>query len=229
MVMKKLLLSLLLSHELLASGFMPGRSSGSGSGNVTGPNSSTTHDVCAYADTSGTVLEDTGIQTSALCTLTGSQVLTNKTLTTPIISSISNTGTLTLPTSSDTLVGKATTDTLTNKTLTSPVITTPTGFIEVFTGHIETAANKTYVLDQAAAYAYTINTLKIIDTSGTVTAAIKINGTAVTSISAVSVSNSVATGTASGANTVAIGDLVTLVLTSNSTALDVTYTLKVTR
>jgi hypothetical protein len=52
--------------------------------------------------------------------------LTNKTLTAPIISTISNTGTLTLPTSTDTLVGKATTDTLTNKTLTSPVITTPT-------------------------------------------------------------------------------------------------------
>lgn len=54
-------------------------------------------------------------------TLTGSQTLTNKTLTTPIIASISNTGTLTLPTSTDTLVGRATTDTLTNKTLTSPV------------------------------------------------------------------------------------------------------------
>jgi len=39
-----------------------------------------------------------------------------------VISSISNTGTLTLPTSTDTLVGRATTDTLTNKTLTSPVI-----------------------------------------------------------------------------------------------------------
>src|SRR6056300_654743 len=43
--------------------------------------------------------------------------LTNKTLTTPVISSISNSGTLTLPTSTDTLVGRATTDTLTNKTI----------------------------------------------------------------------------------------------------------------
>ena len=55
-------------------------------------------------------------------TLTGTQTLTNKTLTSPVISTISNTGTLTLPTSTDTLVGRATTDTLTNKTLTSPVI-----------------------------------------------------------------------------------------------------------
>ena len=48
--------------------------------------------------------------------------LTNKTLTSPVISTITNTGTLTLPTSTDTLVGRATTDTLTNKTLTSPTI-----------------------------------------------------------------------------------------------------------
>jgi len=58
-------------------------------------------------------------------TPTGTETLTNKTLTTPVIATISNTGALTLPTSTDTLVGRATTDTLTNKTLTSPVLTTP--------------------------------------------------------------------------------------------------------
>jgi hypothetical protein len=63
--------------------------------------------------------------TGTLSTLAGSETLTNKTLTTPVISTISNTGTLTLPTSTDTLVGRATTDTLTNKTLTSPTLTTP--------------------------------------------------------------------------------------------------------
>jgi hypothetical protein len=47
-----------------------------------------------------------------------SQTLTNKTLTAPIISSISNTGTITLPTDTTTLVGRNTTDTLTNKTIT---------------------------------------------------------------------------------------------------------------
>jgi len=54
---------------------------------------------------------------STVATLAGSQTLTNKTLTTPVISSISNSGTVTLPTASDTLVGRATTDTLTNKTI----------------------------------------------------------------------------------------------------------------
>ncbi len=63
--------------------------------------------------------------TGTLATRAGSETLTNKTLTTPIIATISNTGTLTLPTSTDTLVGRATTDTLINKTLTSPTLTTP--------------------------------------------------------------------------------------------------------
>jgi hypothetical protein len=62
---------------------------------------------------------------STVATLTGTQTLTNKTLTSPVISSITNTGTLTLPTSTDTLVGRATTDTLTNKTLTTPTLTSP--------------------------------------------------------------------------------------------------------
>jgi hypothetical protein len=75
-------------------------------------------------DTSGLGNAVTFAIDSTVATLTGTQTLTNKTLTTPVISSISNTGTLTLPTSTDTLVGRATTDTLTNKTLTSPVIST---------------------------------------------------------------------------------------------------------
>jgi hypothetical protein len=54
---------------------------------------------------------------STVVTLTGTQTLSNKTLTAPVIATIVNTGTLTLPTSTDTLVGRATTDTLTNKTI----------------------------------------------------------------------------------------------------------------
>ena len=61
--------------------------------------------------TSGTISIDTGTTVD----VSTAQTLTNKTLTAPIISTISNTGTLTLPTSTDTLVGRATTDTFTNK------------------------------------------------------------------------------------------------------------------
>ena len=50
-------------------------------------------------------------------TLTGTETLTNKTLTAPVISTISNTGTITLPTGARTLVAKDTTDVLTNKTI----------------------------------------------------------------------------------------------------------------
>jgi hypothetical protein len=60
-----------------------------------------------------------------VATTTGAQTLTNKTLTAPVISTISNTGTLTLPSSTDTLVGRATTDSLSNKTLVAPVLGTP--------------------------------------------------------------------------------------------------------
>jgi trimeric autotransporter adhesin len=62
---------------------------------------------------------------STVATLTGSQTLTNKTLTAPVISTITNTGTLTLPTTtgtvaltSDITVTATSTTTLTNKTLT---------------------------------------------------------------------------------------------------------------
>ena len=68
-------------------------------------------------DTSGATNTLTVAIDSTVVTLTDSQTLTNKTLTSPVISSISNTGTLTLPTSTDTLVGRATTDTLTNKSI----------------------------------------------------------------------------------------------------------------
>jgi len=68
----------------------------------------------------GTTAEfNTALTDNDFATLAGSEVLTNKELTSPVISSISNTGTLTLPTSTDTLVGRDTTDTLTNKNLTS--------------------------------------------------------------------------------------------------------------
>jgi hypothetical protein len=93
---------------------------------------------------------------------TDTQTLTNKTLTTPVISSISNTGTVTLPTSTDTLVGRATTDTLTNKTLTTPAITNPT-----VTNYVET----TYSANSSTAITLDLanGTVQIITLTGNAT------------------------------------------------------------
>lgn len=96
-------------------------------------------------------------------------------------------------------------------------------------GHLEAPTDKTFTLDKKAAYAYTINTLDIATASGTATVAVKINGTSVTGISAVSVSSVDATGTATAANSVAAGDKVTLVVSSGSSPVDMAFTLKYTR
>jgi hypothetical protein len=65
---------------------------------------------------------------------------------------VAGSGTLTLPTGTDTLVGKATTDTLTNKTLTSPTITgatitvasTAAPAFSAYQSSVQTIATTTY-------------------------------------------------------------------------------------
>lgn len=62
---------------------------------------------------------------TAISPVTNVQFAGSSTGSTTVQANATASGTLTLPAATDTLVGKATTDTLTNKTLTSPVLTTP--------------------------------------------------------------------------------------------------------
>ena len=91
---------------------------------------------------------------STVVTLLGTQSLSNKTLVSPVISTIVNTGTLSLPTTTDTLVGRDTTDTLTNKTIVSRLVTIADGSsITVNTDTTDTASQ----LNTQAAGTLTIN------------------------------------------------------------------------
>ena len=104
-----------------------------------------------------------------------------------------------------------------------------TGLIEQISGHIETADDKTYVLDLKAPYAYTINSLAAKTASGTCTAKLTIDGVDVTGITALAVSDTEDFDDATAANAVSAGNTVALVISSNSAALDLQFTVKVTR
>jgi hypothetical protein len=90
-------------------------------GNISTANSFSTNGNYALTLTTTNTTNVTLPTTGTLSTLSGNETLANKTLTSPVISSIVNTGTLTLPTSTDTLVGRNTTDTLTNKSFNSSI------------------------------------------------------------------------------------------------------------
>lgn len=102
--------------------------------------------------------------------------------------------------------------------------------IETLTIHDTAPVVGSIYLDAKAQIARTINGLYgIRTTSGTATLAIKINGTAVTGLSAVSVTSTPQDVTASALNTVAAGDVVTLEYTAVSSPVDLRGTLKATR
>ena len=80
--------------------------------------SAVTINSAAQTGASTITIPNLGGISGGMCIVTASQTLTNKTLTLPVISSISNGGTIMLPIGTDTLVARATIDTLTNKNIT---------------------------------------------------------------------------------------------------------------
>lgn len=104
----------------------------------------------------------------------------------------------------------------------------PTSMIEAQLQGTITAS--TYVIVTKARFSFTINGIYgVKHTSGTSTLAVKINGTNVTGMSAISVTSTAQDVTASGANTVAVGDQITFVFSSVSSPADLFSTLDITR
>ena len=83
---------------------------------------------------------------STVATLTGSQTFTNKTLTSPIISSITNTGTLTLPTTTGTVA------------LTSDITTAINNLVDGAPAALDTLNELAAAINDDASYASTITT-----------------------------------------------------------------------
>ena len=131
-------------------------------------------------------------------TETATQTLTNKTLTSPVISSITNTGTLTLPTSTGTLalttdipagvVTESASQTLTNKTLTSPTIGTQASFSDqAETRFLEATANGTNYVGFKAPASITSNLVWTLPSAdGTANQILTTDGAGVLSFAAAS-------------------------------------------
>lgn len=96
--------------------------------------------------------------------------------------------------------------------------------------YLSAGANMTLPLDSKAYFGYTIDAIRGLDTSaGSITVAIQINGTPVTGLSALSATTTAQDATATAANTVAAGDRLTAVFSSNSSATGIEFTLACTR
>jgi len=97
-----------------------------------------------------------------------------------------------------------------------------------YSGHIETAANKTYYLDLRVPYARTIDRLEIIAGSGSCSADLTDQTGSILPSGAVSVSSSLSSTTGIN-NPLSAGDELRLVITSNNSALDVRWSVAYTQ
>jgi hypothetical protein len=97
------------------------------------------------------------------------------------------------------------------------------------TFEIQTGANATFTLNEFAGFKFTINSARFKTDSGTISAAVAINGTNVTGLAALALTSTQGSATATAANTVNAGNRVTIVTSANSTAVNAVVTLACTR
>ena len=196
-------------------------------------------------DTSGSGNAVTFAIDSTVATLTGSQTLTNKSITAPVLTgSASSAGsilfkedtdngtnavtligpastadvTVTLPAATDTLVGKATTDTLTNKTLTSPVLDTAVSGTAVLDEDNMASDSATKLATQQSIKAYVDTEIAAIPT-GDITAVVAgtgLSGGATSGSATLNIDSTVATLT--GSQTLTNKSITAPILTGSSSA-----------
>jgi len=143
---------------------------------------------------------------------TGSGALvfgTSPTLTTPVISSITNSGTITLPTGTKTL---------------ATTVQADCGF----SFGISTVANQDYTIILKAPHGGLISDIAGKSASGTCTATFKIEGVAITT-GAVSVTSTESAVTPTGAATFVAGDTISVTCSANSSCLDANFSIKYSR
>lgn len=100
-----------------------------------------------------------------------------------------------------------------------------TALTESMDGQIDSPSNKTYTLIASARYGFSIENLTVFTTSGTCTVAVQINGVNVGALSGINVTSSSQTVNSTTAKTVTTGQRVTFVVSSNSSASELVFSL----
>lgn len=100
--------------------------------------------------------------------------------------------------------------------------------VEYLPGIIVAPTNKDYRIVEKAPYGFTLTGFTAKTASGTITATLKINSTAVTT-GAINVTSSQASVTPTAANVAVADDALVLTTSSNSSAVDLSFVVKYTR
>lgn len=103
-----------------------------------------------------------------------------------------------------------------------------TSQVDFISGIVKTPANQDYRIVEKLPYAATITELTAKTSSGTITATFKINTTAITT-GAINVTSTQGSVTPTALNVAASGDVLVMTLSANSSAANLSFTVKFTR